>query len=121
MHKLSKKNLHISLLLFEYLFEAFSRNFDIRTLVAIWNEVFNNKELVQQKLITVCVVLVGICEKELIKVNVEAEIRGKFENTRRRQGELVLDKMEALAKKYFTKTQGFLNTIVQKLFSEAYF
>lgn len=62
MGELQKKNIHVTLLLFEYIYEMFSNNFNIRTLTVLWNDVFKDRRYVQHKLICLAVVLVGQSE-----------------------------------------------------------
>lgn len=78
MRKLKKKNIHLSLLLMEYAFEVFSRNFNVRVLVGIWNELFKDVKYVQPKLLCMCVALVNKYKQELMRVNVEPELKRIF-------------------------------------------
>ncbi len=74
LRKLEKKNIYLQLQLMEYVFEAFSRNFNVRVLVGLWNELFKDVQSVQPKLLCLCVVLVGRHKQQLLRVNVESEL-----------------------------------------------
>lgn len=72
LKKLEKKNIHLQLLLMEYVFEVFSRNFNIRVLVGLWNDIFKDVRYVQPKLLCLCVAIVGKYKLQLLQVNVES-------------------------------------------------
>ena len=69
MRKLAKKNIHVSLLLYEYLYSLFSQNFSTRIVVELWNYYFSNKALIPQKLLLTAVVLFVSYSKQLSEVN----------------------------------------------------
>lgn len=80
LKKLEKRNIHLQLLLMEYVFDVFSRNFNVRVLVAIWNEVFKDVRYVQPKLLCLCVSLVGRHKQQLLRANAGTDLRTIFEN-----------------------------------------
>ena len=69
MQKLAKKNIHVGLLLYEYLYSLFSQNFSTRMVVELWNYYFTNKALIPQKLLLTAVVLFLNYSRQLYRVN----------------------------------------------------
>ena len=67
--KYRHKNVHLGLICYEYHYEMYSRNFNLRVLTALWNYMFTEPERVQEVLLLVGVMLVKINAERLMKVS----------------------------------------------------
>lgn len=123
MEKYRNKNVHLGLILFEYLYEMYSRNFNLRVLIPIWNHLFKEVEKIQKNLLLLGVVLLKISASKLARVYRYPDIAQiltvdskKYTNTT----DIIME-IELLHKRYFNKPETFIQSIATKLLEESPF
>lgn len=103
--EMRRKNIAYVHVLYEYIYEGFSRNFPLHTLVELWNFSFTNHSLIQLYFILITVWLCKFYAGKLMSCAGVKEVCGVLESMHTGEAQSIIRDIITLRDKYFQQGQ----------------
>ena len=111
MEKMRRRNIILTHLIFEYIYEFYSRVFPIKTLVEIWNFCFQDPSIIQVYLLLLGVWIVRFYTNKLILCRRFKEVGPILESHQTCFSDVIIRELIVLREKYFTKSKTIIESI----------